>query len=229
MKILKLSFFLLATSLFIQCAPNSEGDATQEESAGSEKVSIEIPDTTRVTVMFMKIMGQENMLEADYAEGQSEEDLILASENHSYFKKLVRVELKGASFSGEDEEGFKESSNGAVKSKVITYNMTYMEKSEVEQPFRVSIISQVKDYLTWKMLFDMEEKNRTNAGMKLLQLGTRLGDGNNIFMLLGIEDIDKARDMMEQPGLEAKMQQSGVIGQPVVKFWRLAGPQTEEL
>jgi len=75
----------------------------------------------------------------------------------------------------------------------------------------------------------MEEKNRQNAGMTLLQMGLNKDDANEVFMLIAIPDIAKAREMMTHPGLETKMEQSGVIGIPVVKFWRPAGPQSEKM
>ena len=65
--------------------------------------------------------------------------------------------------------------------------------------------------------------------MLQLQLGINKNDPNEIFMLIAIPDIARARELMEQPGLETKMEQAGVIGKPIVKFWRPAGPQTQEL
>lgn len=118
---------------------------------------------------------------------------------------------------------------GVVKSKTTVYNMLQIEKQEVDQPFRVSVITKVKNFEDWKWLYDMEEKNRKNAGMQQLQLGINKDDPNEVFILIAIPDIAKAREMMEHPGLKKKMEQSGVIGQPLVKFWRLAGLQSEEL
>lgn len=228
---LSVATITIGLSLLVSaCGGNDqqENSSTDQMLGEKETVLEEKQDTTLVSMVLLKIMGKENMIQGEYMAGHSEEEFIKASAEHPYFQELVKVDIKGGPYA-QVEEGFKENADGSIQSKMDTYKLTVLDKSEVSQAFRISIITKVKDYKTWKMLFDMQEKNRVNAGMRLLQLGTKANDNNEVFMLVAIDDIAKAREMMDQPGLEAKMEQAGVIGKPLVKFWRLAGPQSEEL
>lgn len=222
---------LVVSMSYFSCAPDDQGEGQVEDASNEPGQMTEAPtDTTPVTVVYLKILGKENMLRGHYQEGQTVDDFIKTSSDDEDFEKLVNVDVKGSPFAEEyEEEGFKESESGAVESKMSVYNMLHVEEEDVDQPFRISVVTRVKDYKTWKWLYDMQEKNRNNAGMTQLQLGINQDDPNEVFMLLAIPDIAKAREMMHHPGLEAKMEESGVMGKPIVKFWRPAGPQSEEL
>ena len=105
---------------------------------------------------------------------------------------------------------------------VVQLDLTYLNANVVDPVFRVSIRHKVKDYKTWKWLYDGDQKSRENAGMVLVQMGTVKGDPNEIFVIFAIPDIAKAREMMEKPNLLNKMKQGGVLGDPEIKFWRPA-------
>lgn len=106
---------------------------------------------------------------------------------------------------------------------LLQLELTYLDDKVVEPKFRVSIRFKVKDYKTWKWLYDGDQKNRDNAGMVLVQMGTVKGDSNDVFMIFAIPDIAKAKEMMQKPSLLNKMKQGGVLGSPEINFWRLAG------
>ena len=215
--------------LIAGCGTESEEKEEAVQNIESDNSPQEVIDTINVTTLYLKIMGKENLIQGMYQDGESQDDFINRTSAENTFEKLVNVDVKGSPFNEEDTENFESEKSGAVKSKMQHYHLLSYFDGEVEQPFRVSVVTKVKDYKTWKWLYDVEEKNRNNAGMKELQLGVNMNDPNEVFMLIAIPDIAKAREMMERPGLEAKMEQSGVIGKPVVKFWRPAGPQSEEL
>lgn len=229
MKLYRTLPFLLLSSFLISCAEEANEEKT--ETAVEEQVELAIPqDTTPVSVMFIKVMGKENMVQASYLKDESPEDFMKRTSESKDIMKLVNVDVKGSPYAQEDSTTYQSSDeSGAIKSRMVVYDMIDMKDENVDQPFRVSVITKVKDYKTWRWLYDMEEKNRKNAGMEQLQLGLNHNDPNEVFMLIAIPDIAKARELMEHPGLEKKMQQSGVIGKPEVKFWRHAGPQSEEL
>ena len=137
--------------------------------------------------------------------------------------------MKGSPFGQDSDEGYTEDETGATLIKTDVYNMVYFDKEKTTQPFRVSVVTKVEDYKRWKSLYDAQELHRQNAGMKQLQLGINKDDSSEIFMLIALPDIAKAREMMLHPALNMKMEESGVMGEPIVKFWRLAGLQSEEL
>jgi hypothetical protein len=105
---------------------------------------------------------------------------------------------------------------------VVQLDLTFVETMAIEPIFRVSIRHKVKDYETWKWLYDGNQKNRDREGLILVQMGTVKGNPNEVFMIFAIPDIAKAREMMNNPELLNKMKQGGVLGDPQIKFWRLA-------
>ena len=103
---------------------------------------------------------------------------------------------------------------------IVPLTLFFNNTDNIDPPFRVSIRHKVKDYATWKWLFDGDKKSRENAGMVLVQMGYVDGDPNELFMIFGIPDIARAREMMDKPNLKNKMKSGGVIGEAEVKFWR---------
>jgi len=73
----------------------------------------------------------------------------------------------------------------------------------------------VKDFSTWKPFFDKDEQVRQAAGMKLVYLFRSVQDPNSIHLLFEVEDLGKVKRMMESEELKKKMEESGVIGEPV--------------
>ncbi|MEQ8323194.1 MAG: hypothetical protein RIC15_08290 [Vicingaceae bacterium] len=103
---------------------------------------------------------------------------------------------------------------------ILPLKLIYRNQDVIEPPFRVSIRHRVKDFPTWKWLYDGDQKSRENAGMVLVEMGLVGEDANDVFLIVAIPDVAKAREMMEKPNLKKKMAQGGVIGDPEISFWR---------
>jgi hypothetical protein len=74
----------------------------------------------------------------------------------------------------------------------------------------------VKDYNTWKPLFDSDKARRDSAGVKELAVGEKAGDPGNVYIVFDIADPSIMEKMMSDPELQAKMQEGGVISKPEV-------------
>ena len=226
---MKKTLFALLTSIFVlnSCVEERKVERSGED-LGKEVENVEIVekyDTTRMVNLYMKVVGKENFIQANYVDGMTNEDISA----NSLYENLVYVEVLGSLYADESEEGYVEDETGTLLSKTAVYDMIHLEMDDVQQPFRVSVITKMEDFASWKQAFDEEELNRQNAGMKHLQIGVNIEDPQEVFVLLAIDDIAKTREMMEHHGLRKKMKDAGVIGDPKVKFWRPAGPQSEEL
>jgi hypothetical protein len=72
----------------------------------------------------------------------------------------------------------------------------------------------VKDYDTWKKVFDEDGSNRKMAGSKGGHVFRSLEDPKNVFVLLEFEEMDKAKKFMGSEGLKEAMKKAGVVGIP---------------
>jgi hypothetical protein len=71
----------------------------------------------------------------------------------------------------------------------------------------------VKDFASWKHLYDADVDRRINAGFKELAVGTKSDNPNTVYMIWEGDPaiLDK---MMSDPGLKEKMDEAGVISPP---------------
>ena len=71
--------------------------------------------------------------------------------------------------------------------------------------------NRVKDFATWHALFLADRIAAAGYGLTFVSLWQTLGDPNNVFFILDVEDIDLANAFMARPESQALGIQSGVI------------------
>jgi len=76
----------------------------------------------------------------------------------------------------------------------------------------------VKDYDTWRTVYDGREKSRISAGITNGRVFRRAEDPNDLVILQDAADVAKARTWFSSDDLKAAMQKSGVVGSPNVRF-----------
>jgi len=76
----------------------------------------------------------------------------------------------------------------------------------------------VKDYGTWKPLFDEHEATRKAGGSKGARLLRNVNDGNDLVIVISWTDLQHAQAFINSPDLHAVMQKAGVVGEPEVLF-----------
>ncbi len=74
----------------------------------------------------------------------------------------------------------------------------------------------VKDYATWKPLYDQDSARRAGAGMREIAVGEKAGDPGNVYLVWHVEDPAGIQAMMQDPELKARMAEGGVISEPEV-------------
>ena len=73
----------------------------------------------------------------------------------------------------------------------------------------------VKDFTSWKPVYDADVARRINAGFKELAVGTQSDNPNRVFMIWE-GDPKAVEQMLQDPTLKEKMDEAGVISPPDV-------------
>ncbi len=71
--------------------------------------------------------------------------------------------------------------------------------------------NRVADFEKWKSVFDANEPSGRDAGLRLLNLWRDLEEPNNVFFLLEVADVDKARAFLADPAAAESGRKSGVL------------------
>lgn len=74
--------------------------------------------------------------------------------------------------------------------------------------------ARVKDYKTFKPVFERNEQWEKAAGLKDLTLGRMTDDPNHIYMIWKTKDPSIVKKLQSDPDLRDRFQKAGVIGLP---------------
>ncbi len=85
----------------------------------------------------------------------------------------------------------------------------------------VEITHTVKDYATWRPLFNADSTTRKASGMQDIIVGRGLDKKNNIMAVLQVSDVAKAKAFSADPRLKAVMKKGGVLSKPGVDFFHV--------
>lgn len=76
----------------------------------------------------------------------------------------------------------------------------------------------VKDYATWKPVFELAESLRNQAGITNARVFRSETDGNDILLMMDVADETQARQFLTSNELREAMQNGGVISPPRIGF-----------
>ncbi len=82
----------------------------------------------------------------------------------------------------------------------------------------VMVRHKVADYVRWKEAFDGHLSARKAAGEVGNRILLSVDDPHEVTLLLDWDSLERARRFAKSDDLKQKMQQSGVVGDPVVSF-----------
>ncbi len=74
----------------------------------------------------------------------------------------------------------------------------------------------VRDYASWKLIFDEHESTRREGGSKGVWLFQGADDADEVFLLLQWEDLDSARHFAASKDLRDARVQAGVVDDPEI-------------
>lgn len=86
----------------------------------------------------------------------------------------------------------------------------------------MSVRFKVEDYEKWKAVFDDDVSARQAAGFKGGYIFRNEDEANELVILLETDNLEKTREFAQSDYLRNKMQESGVIDMPDIKFLDVA-------
>src|SRR5262245_37328418 len=91
--------------------------------------------------------------------------------------------------------------------------------TSTEQAMGTLIIShKVKDYSTWRPVFDNHTRAQKSAGLTNPRVFRSSDDKNDVVILFDTDDTQKAKDFVASPDLKETMVKAGVIDKPTAYF-----------
>jgi hypothetical protein len=85
----------------------------------------------------------------------------------------------------------------------------------------VTIYHSVKDYKTWRPVFDADSARRKASGFSFVAIEQDAEKPNNVKIVLSVSDLAKAKAFGADPGLKEAMDKGGVTSKPEMKFWKI--------
>ncbi|MBU0530456.1 MAG: cyclase [Candidatus Aenigmatarchaeota archaeon] len=82
----------------------------------------------------------------------------------------------------------------------------------------VAVKHEVKDYDSWRKLFDEHKKMRKSSGEQSSRIFRGSSNRNEIFGLFKWESKEKAKKFFESKDLKEKMKEAGVSGEAHVHY-----------
>jgi hypothetical protein len=71
----------------------------------------------------------------------------------------------------------------------------------------------VADFTKWKPYFDSDKKRQSDAGLKLVKVGRKSDDPNDVYMIWETKDPTGFKSMLKDQGLADIMKQAGVMSE----------------
>ncbi|HEX8331850.1 MAG TPA: hypothetical protein VF622_04465 [Segetibacter sp.] len=82
----------------------------------------------------------------------------------------------------------------------------------------VILSHEVKDFSSWRKLFDAGESMRTQAGIKTTGVYTSVDNQNQVTVLAEFPSAEIVQGFLNNPELRKTMEEAGVIGKPDIKI-----------
>lgn len=82
----------------------------------------------------------------------------------------------------------------------------------------ILIRHRVADFDKWLEAFEDHQAERRAAGAIKSIVWQDVSDENNVFILVKVEDLARAREFVASDGLKQKMQAAGVLEEPSISF-----------
>jgi hypothetical protein len=83
--------------------------------------------------------------------------------------------------------------------------------------------NRVRDFATWKKVFDAQTEAHEEAGLTLKALWQEVNTPGNVFFLFAVESIDRAERFVADPVSEEAGREAGVIDGEYYFVHRLEG------
>jgi hypothetical protein len=111
---------------------------------------------------------------------------------------------------------------GVVSKPTIWYSVNKFQDSTTDASTERAIVTfKVKDYDAWKKVFDGDQQDRMNAGMKTRAISVNIDDPAMVTLVIVTGDMKKAEDFMQTKELKHRMDSAGVVSKPDIFFYHV--------
>ena len=226
---LKTTIFLLAV-LLCACGTNSSdsretkiSDASEEafEEAEADHSSVAVIPAVSVTHQvenYEEWIAEFNNNESERSDSGMETIGILAVKDEP---GSVVVYMKVS-----DHESAKGHLSDMDEVEVSHFEILTMPEKDYEQAYRLLVTHRIEDYDRWRPLFDEDEENRQKNGLELVGVARSAEEPTVISVMFACNDVEQAEDFMRSEELKMKMEEAGVIDEPIIN-WLEAIPDQE--
>ena len=97
----------------------------------------------------------------------------------------------------------------------------YTDTAPTTATDRLMVKHRVKDVDAWKKIFDEDKPNRAKDGVMDRMIGYSMDDPHMITIVFVINDLAKAKAMLQSKEIADKMKAGGVEGKPVTFFYKV--------
>jgi hypothetical protein len=77
---------------------------------------------------------------------------------------------------------------------------------------------EVKNYSTWKKVFDEDNESRKKFGLNIIGVYTSLKNPKKVTLICELPSVESVKSFFAMPGLKKLMQRGGIIGIPEIKI-----------
>ena len=82
----------------------------------------------------------------------------------------------------------------------------------------VIVRHKVRDFKTWKPVYDAHKPKRAEAGLNEKHLFRSVDDPNEVVLLFEAQDLTRAKAFGSSADLRHKMEEGGVVDKPTIYF-----------
>lgn len=93
---------------------------------------------------------------------------------------------------------------------------------KVETKYYLSISHEIKDYPSWRAVFDELNPDRIKAGINDIFVKKDINNTNSVTIFSEVKNLDKSREFMSSNKLKLAMKRAGVISTPNITYYSSA-------
>jgi hypothetical protein len=101
------------------------------------------------------------------------------------------------------------------------YDIKWRAQGISDKKYRVMVSHEVKDYDTWKKVFDADEPRRKESGLELRAISTDADNPKMVNIMFATDDVENTTAMLGSEDLKAKMAEAGVTSEPTVAVYMM--------
>jgi hypothetical protein len=129
---------------------------------------------------------------------------------------------KGKAFSESTDLKTKMKEAGVIGKPDIQFiDVVMNDTTKIDLNGRLMVTHKVKDWDTWKKVFDDHKQARMDAGLIDRGLGYSDGDNHTVTIIFAVNDKKKADTFLNSKDLKAKMDSGGVVGPPTTFYYNI--------